>query len=81
MKETDINVLLGFMPDCVGDEEDNQFVKAVQDIAIALRNLGNADASTRMGAIENLSKEIQEAGYRINSGLVEIANAIRECTK
>lgn len=43
--------------------------RSLDHVARALRDLGNADASTPMGAIENLSKELKD-------GLTGLAMAI-----
>lgn len=46
-----------------------QLQYGLRDVASALKALGNNDAATRMGAIENLAKEVGE-------GLRLIAEAI-----
>ena len=51
---------------------------AISQVAIALEHLGNGNACTNMGAIENLASEIKTAGERIADGLESVATAIRE---
>lgn len=46
---------------------------SLDKVATALRNLGNADAATPMGAVENLAKEIRD-------GCESIAGAIERGT-
>ena len=73
------------------DNED--WMQPFFQIAEALRNLGNGNASTSMGAIENLAKEVSgldhlyvevyspktdEALSEIAAALNNIAEAIRE---
>lgn len=53
-------------------------VDALSQIADALRLLGNADAATRMGALEAHGKAILDAGEMIAAGLHDVADAIRE---
>ncbi len=53
---------------------------AVSDVGRALRLLGNADASTPMGALEAHGAVMLEASEKIASGLHDIADAIRETT-
>ncbi len=53
---------------------------AVSDVGRALRLLGNADASTPMGALEAHGKAMLEASENIASGLRGIADAISEIT-
>lgn len=42
---------------------------ALHDVASSIRALGNGNASTEMGAIENLAKEIRESGTAIATAL------------
>ena len=55
----------------VHDEQLGAIAKAVDRLATQLKNLGYADATTPMGALEAASLEIEE-------GLSSIANAIRD---
>jgi len=57
---------------------DPELIEAVKEVSRALRDLGNADAATPMGAIEALGVAVREAGHSIASGLQEVADAIRE---
>jgi hypothetical protein len=59
---------------------DVNLTDAVADVAHALRLLGNADASTPMGALEAHGKAMLEASENISGGLHDIAEAIREIT-
>lgn len=56
-------------------------VDVLSDVARALVLLGNADASTSMGAIEAHGKAILEASENIAGGLHDIADAIRETSE
>jgi hypothetical protein len=60
------------------DDGDVNLTRAVADAAHALRLLGNADASTPMGALEAHGKAMIEAAENISGGLHDIADAIRE---
>lgn len=51
--------------------------KAINSVAYALRQLGNGNAATEMGAIENLANEIKDGSERIADALNAIATAIR----
>ena len=53
-------------------------VDALSDVARALVLLGNADASTPMGALEAHGKAIDDASEKIAAGLHDIADAIRD---
>lgn len=53
-------------------------VDVLSDVARALVLLGNADASTSMGAIEAHGKAILEASENIAGGLHDVAEAIRD---
>jgi len=63
-----------------------EVAEAIEKIAMALKYLGNGDASTTMGAIEAHGMAIKESSETISSSLnsiaialTEIAIAIREC--
>ncbi len=60
------------------EDGDVNLTHAVADVAHALRLLGNADASTPMGALEAHGAAMIEASENIASGLHDIADAIRE---
>jgi len=62
------------MDDFEGMEHEQ--VEALNSIASALRYLGNGNAGTQMGAIENLAIEVKEGTTRIASALELIAEAI-----
>lgn len=51
--------------------------EAIESVASALRDLGNGNAATNMGAIEALGVVIKEGSEAIASGLHAIAEAIR----
>ncbi len=57
--------------------EEEEIAAALRSIARALHQLGLGNASTQMGAIEALAKEVKEGSERIESGLTDIADAIR----
>ncbi len=61
----------------VVDTLDN-CASGLQRIGRALERLGLDEASTPLGAIEVLSKEIKEGSERIADALTAIAEAIRE---
>lgn len=67
---------------CVVDSLDKQAIfdltDAVEDIASALRRLGNADAATSFGAIEAHGMQVEKAGRAIADAITELAEAIRE---
>ncbi len=52
--------------------------RALWSVARSLERLGFNEASTSMGAIEVLAKEIKEAGESISSAINNLADAIRE---
>jgi methyl-accepting chemotaxis protein len=52
--------------------------RALWQVGRAIERLGLNEASTSMGAIEVLAKEIKEGSERIASALSELAEAIRE---
>ena len=62
------------------DFSEINIADAVFDVARALRLLGNADASTPMGALEAHGAMVLEASENIAGGLDNIADAIREIT-
>lgn len=51
---------------------------SINQIASALRALGNGGAATDMGAIENLAKELRDGSSAIASAISELAESIRE---
>lgn len=64
------------------NDETDPVADALASIARALRDLGNADATTPMGAIEAFGVVVREVGDAIGDaireGLFDIAAAIRE---
>ena len=50
---------------------------ALMEVAAAIHRLGLAEASTPMGAIEVLAKEVKESGEAIASALDDVASAIK----
>lgn len=46
------------------------------DIGTYIKYLGNGDAATSMGAIENLAKELRDGLGAVSSALVEVAVAV-----
>ncbi len=57
---------------------DGDLNNALHAIAESLKNLGNGDASTQMGAIENLSKEVKEGTERVAYATERVADALYE---
>jgi hypothetical protein len=49
---------------------------ALDELTSAVQRLGNGDASTHMGAIENLSKQVREGLEEIGSSLYEGLNQL-----
>ena len=50
--------------------------KAITEVAQALRDLGNGNAATSMGAIENLAVKVEAAGVSTNLGLLAVAESL-----
>lgn len=50
----------------------------LHDVAGAIHRLGNADASTHLGAIEGLGMQMEKAANIVADGLSAVADAIRE---
>lgn len=57
--------------------EPANIVDALYFLARALDRLGHNNADTSMGAVEALSKEVQEGSERIAAALLEVADAVR----
>ena len=57
--------------------QEANLADVLSDVARALVLLGNADASTPMGALEAHGKAIDDASEKIAGGLHDIADAIR----
>jgi hypothetical protein len=51
-------------------------VDAINRLARAVNNLGNADAATPMGGMEALGKAMQDSANTIAAGLEHLAEAI-----
>jgi hypothetical protein len=60
------------------NSEAANMVDGLYTVARALQWLGNADASTPMGALEAHGAAMLESSEKIASGLHDIAEAIRE---
>ena len=60
------------------NDEKEPIEHAADTIAHALRLLGNADASSPLGAIEHLAIQVKEGSERIAAALSEIAAAISD---
>jgi hypothetical protein len=58
-----------------GDDTEN-VVDAINRLARAVNNLGNADAATPMGGMEALGKAMQDSANTIAAGLEHLAEAI-----
>lgn len=59
-------------------EQSESLAAAIDGVARALSRLGNGDAATAMGAIENLALEVREGSTRIAEALNAIAEAIED---
>jgi hypothetical protein len=63
-----------------GNDLDERFVAALEYIGRALQNLGTADASTHLGALENLAMELKggldSISSSISSGLDNVADFV-----
>jgi hypothetical protein len=72
----------GLLSESVSDDHGNKatIVDVVSDVARAIHVLGNADASTPMGALEAHGAAMIEASENVSRGLYDIADAIREIT-
>lgn len=63
------------------DADDPEFIEdMVSRVCNAVRSIGNGDAATGMGGLENLSLEIKNGSERIAEALGELAEAIRDAT-
>jgi|ERR1035437_9874478 uncharacterized protein Yka (UPF0111/DUF47 family) len=60
------------------DDEGRNIVDAMFAVSYQLKNLGNADAATPMGAIEALGKVIMESNSSIADAINNLADAVRE---
>jgi hypothetical protein len=72
-----------FAADRVGEKYEQNITDAafaiadaIYDLAAAVRRLGNADSSSPMGAIENLSLEIKNGFDELGSSLADPLDAI-----
>lgn len=57
---------------------DVNVADAIVSVGYHLKNLGNADAATPMGAIEAHGAVVQEVGGLIADSISEVAEALRE---
>jgi hypothetical protein len=57
---------------------DTDIKEALEQIASALRWLGNGDVATRLGAIEFHATMVREGAQVIADAIEELADAIRE---
>jgi hypothetical protein len=51
--------------------DSERIADAIESLASAIRDLGNGNAATQMGAIENLAKELRD-------GLAAVASALED---
>lgn len=58
--------------------DGNEVAKALLNIGLQLRNLGNGDAATHMGAIEAHSIQIKEGCAAIAGALESVAEALKK---
>jgi hypothetical protein len=58
--------------------EQESLRDSLQGVVRALRDLGNGDAATHMGAIEAHGLAVKEGAAEIASAIRELAEAIRE---
>lgn len=78
--EKDLEILEAFVSEVVKNDHGHpaNVVDVLDDIARALRLLGNADAATPMGGLEAHGAAILEAADKVAGGLHDVAEAIRE---
>ena len=60
----------------MNDGQIEKLIHAFEDIGRALHRLGTNNASSQMGAIEFLAKEIMEGSDKIQSSLESISESI-----
>lgn len=77
---SDTELLAEAIACALNDENDENIVDAVNRLARAITNLGNADAATPMGGMEALGKAMQDSANSIESGMESIATAINNLT-
>jgi hypothetical protein len=58
--------------------EQETLRESLQGVVRALRDLGNGDAATHMGALENHALAVKQGADNIASAIRELAEAIRE---
>ena len=58
------------------EDEVDRLLSAFEGIARQLKNLGNADASTPMGAIEAHGKAVDDAAERLAGEIDEVATRL-----
>ncbi len=58
--------------------ESAEIARQLGNIAVHLKYLGNGDAATTVGAIENLALQLKEAIESHADGLHAVADAIKE---
>lgn len=63
---------------CPQCKEDASIPAALREVAYALRQLGNADAATPLGAMEALGLVLKEGLELVASTISEHAEAVRE---
>lgn len=64
-----------------GNGEPANVVDTLDALAHAIHLLGNADASSPMGALEAHGKAVLDSAEMVSSGLHDIADAIRESSE
>lgn len=57
---------------------EEELASALQPLTNAIRDLGNGNASTPMGAIENLAKELRDGLNAVAISIESLAMAISE---
>lgn len=62
-------------------DADENITDAINRLARAITNLGNADAATPLGGMEALGKSMQESADTIAAGLERLAQAIEESAR
>ena len=75
---SEIAKVLQYIDGPPNDDEGRNIVDAMFAVSYQLKNLGNADASTPMGAIEALGKCIMESNSSIADAINNLADAVRE---
>lgn len=78
MTDEQIDTLADTIEACFNNGEEGNLTDAMERVAYQLQYLGNGNATTQMGAIENLSVQIKDGAEAIATSIHDLAQAIRE---